>query len=64
MARGQGLQHSVCAIDVYIDKKVKAIAPYPLIAQQEKGDSDIVGSAIDYDDLFKKTNSVFSSIMR
>jgi hypothetical protein len=50
-------------IDVYIDKKVKAIAPYPLIAQQEKGDSDIVGSAINYDDFFKKTNSVFSSMI-
>jgi hypothetical protein len=50
-------------IDVYIDKKVKAIAPYPLIAQQEKGDSDIVGSAIDYDDFFKKTNRVFSSMI-
>lgn len=50
-------------VDVYVDKKIKAIAPYPLIATQEKGESDIVGSHTEYDDLIDKTNGTFRVVL-
>ncbi len=50
-------------IDVYIDKHLKAIAPYPLIARQLPNYSDINDSELDYTQFFNESNTKFKTFL-